>query len=279
MIQNWLVLIIISGLASNGFNTVLRHTLKNNQDSTAYAWWFEVLRTTFFLLLLPWDHQYIHSPSNLFWLLTLGISEVIAVYTYMRMHASTELSISSIITRMRSIWIAILAFIFIGERLTMWQYIGVLIIVLGTLVVRESGKIKIDKSLKTTLIFTFASAISTIIMKHTTSYASTAIINLAFSLPSIILLPMLMRNPAPRIKISFTTTIKSNVTASIFNILTMLTMVAALKLANASQVVGVFQGITMLTVVMGIFILNERDHKVRKLFAAAITTVGILLLV
>jgi len=56
-------------------------------------------------------------------------------------------------------------------------------------------------------------------------------------------------------------------------------MVAALKQANASQVVGVFQGVSMLAVVVGIFVLNEHDHKIKKLIAAAITTVGIILLV
>lgn len=59
----------------------------------------------------------------------------------------------------------------------------------------------------------------------------------------------------------------------------MFALVSALKLANASQVTGVFQGVTMLAVVIGIFVLDERDHKIRKLIAAAITTVGIMLLV
>ena len=279
MLQNWLFLIIISGLASNGFNTVLRHTLKNGQDSTAYAWWFEVLRTIIFLMLLPWDHQVVYSPTNLFWLIALGLSEVVAVYTYMRMHGTTELSISSTITRMRSIWIAILAFTFLGERLTPWQYIGIMIIVVGTLIARESGKVRVDKSLKTALIFTIASAVSAIIMKHTTTYASVSVINLAFSLPAVIALPILMRDPITRMKSAFSKTIKSNLIASVFNVITMFTMVAALKQANASQVVGVFQGVSMLAVVVGIFVLNEHEHKLKKLIAAAITTVGIILLV
>ena len=279
MLQNWLFLIIISGLASNGFNTVLRHTLKNGQDSTAYAWWFEVLRTIIFLMFLPWDHQVVYSPTNLFWLIALGLSEVVAVYTYMRMHGTTELSISSTITRMRSIWIAILAFTFLGERLTPWQYIGIMIIVVGTLIARESGKVRVDKSLKTALIFTIASAVSPIIMKHTTTYASVSVINLAFSLPAVIALPILMRDPITRMKSAFSKTIKSNLIASVFNVITMFTMVAALKQANASQVVGVFQGVSMLAVVVGIFVLNEHEHKLKKLIAAAITTVGIILLV
>ncbi len=254
MLNNWLFLIIISGLASNFFNTILRRTLKDGRDSTAYAWWFELFRFIFFALLLPWDYSFVFSYSNLFWLLLLGLSEVVGVYTYMKMHSLTELSISSIITRLRSIWVAILAFALLGERLTLWQYVGVATVVLGTLVVQHSYKLRLDKSMKVAILFTLASAVSTIIMKHTTTYASVSVINIAF-------------------------TLRSNLAASLFNNITMLTLVAALKLTNASQVVGVFQGVTMLAVVIGIFVLDERDHKVRKLVAAAITTLGIMLLV
>lgn len=279
MLSNWLFLILISGLASNFFNAILRRTLKNGRDSTAYAWWFELFRLVFFALLLPWDHYFIFSYPNLFWLLLLGLSEVVGVYTYMKMHSLTELSISSIITRLRSIWVAILAFAVLGERLTFWQYIGVATVVLGTLVVQHSYKLRLDKSMKIAIIFTLASAISTVIIKHTTTYASVSVISLAFSLPSVLLLPLFMKNPLTRIKTTLPTTIHSNLAASFFNNLTMLTMVVALKLANASQVVGVFQGITMLAVVIGIFVLDEHDHKIRKLVAAAITTIGITLLI
>lgn len=279
MLNNWLILVIISGLSSNFFNTILRRTLKGGQDSTAYAWWFEFFRLIFFTLLLPWDHSFTFSFPNLFWLLALGMSEVVGVYTYMRMHSLTELSISSIMTRLRSIWVAIFAFAFLGERLTPWQYLGVATVVLGTLVVQHSYKLRLDKSVKIAIVFTLASAISTIIMKHTTTYASVSVINLAFTLPSVLLLPLLMKNPLARLRTTLPVTLKSNLAASFFSNLTMLTLVVALKLTNASQVVGVFQGITMLAVVIGIFVLDEHDHMIRKLVAAAITTVGIMLLV
>lgn len=279
MLNNWLLLIVISGLSSNFFNTILRHTLKNGRDSTAFGWWFELLRLIFFSLFMFWDYSLIISPSNLFWLLALGLCEVVAVYTYMRMHSLTELSVSSIITRLRSIWVAVLAFAALGERLNLQQYLGVVTVVIGTLVVQRSYKFRLDKSMTIAFIFTFASAFSTIIMKHATTYASVSVINVAFSLPAVLLLPIMMKDPLARLKATLPVTLKSNLAASLFNNLTMLTMVSALKVSNASQVVGVFQGVTMLAVVIGIFVLNEHDHKIRKLIAAAITTVGIMLLV
>lgn len=279
MSTNWLFLIVIAGLSSNFFNTILRQTLKDGHDSTAYSWWFEVFRLIFFLFLLPWDHTYSSSIPHLFWLLVLGLSEVVGVYTFMKMHASTELSISTIIMRLRNIWIAILAFVFLGERLNALQYFGVATIVLGTLILHNFQSLRVDKSLKNTLIFTLVSAVSVIVMKHTTTYASTSIVSLAFSLPAAILLPLLMKDPLSRLRSSLVATARSLLTASFFNNLTMLLLVAALKITNASQAMGVLQGVTMLTVVTGIIFLHERDHLWRKLLSALVTTIGIILLV
>lgn len=279
MLNNWLLLVVISGLSSNFFNTILRRTLRDGRDSTAFGWWFELLRLIFFTLFLFWDYSLVVSPSNLFWLLVLGLCEVVAVYSYMRMHSLTELSVSSIITRMRSIWVTVLAFVMLGERLSPEQYIGVITVILGTLVVQSSYKFRFDKAMKIAIIFTFASAFSTIIMKHATTYASVSVINVAFSLPAVLLLPIMMKHPLSRLKATLPVTLKSNLAASLFNNITMFALVFALKLTNASQVTGVFQGVTMLAVVIGIFVLDEHDHKIRKLIAAAITTVGIMLLV
>lgn len=278
MLQSWLALTIVAGLSSNLFNTILRRTLRNGHDATAYAWWFELIRATVFFGLLFWDYAFVYTPANLFWLLVLGLSEVVAVYTFMLMHATTELSVSSVIMRLRSIWVVILAYIFLGERLTLAQYTGVLTILLGALLLRQVKPVRVDSNFRNVLGFTIASAISTVVMKHTSTYASGSLINFAFSLPAVILLPCLMHNYRPRL-LSHLPILRSTLAVAFFNILTMAALVSALKLGNASQVMGTLQGVTMLTVVIGIFFLNERDHIPRKLIAATITTVGIILLV
>jgi len=59
----------------------------------------------------------------------------------------------------------------------------------------------------------------------------------------------------------------------------MFVLVSALRLAPTGQVIGIFQGIAMLTVASGVIFLHERDHLWRKLAAALVTTIGIILLV
>lgn len=278
MLPTWLILTILAGLSSNLFNTLLRRTLRGGHDATAYAWWFELIRASTFFLFLWWDYSFVYTPINLFWLIALGLSEVVGVYTYMKMHASTQLSVSSVVMRLRSVWVVLLAFIFLGERLSNIQYTGIVTIILGTLILNNHGKLRTDASFRNSLFFTLASAISTIIIKHVSTYASISVINFAFSFPSVILIPLLMKNSLPRL-LSNLPFLRSTFTVAFFNTFTMVALVWALKLGNASQVIGVLQGITMLTVVIGIFALNERDHISRKLIAATIATLGITLLV
>lgn len=53
----------------------------------------------------------------------------------------------------------------------------------------------------------------------------------------------------------------------------------AYQLAAAGQVNSIFQGVTALTVIIGIIFFNERNHKRLKIVGAILTTVGIILLV
>ena len=44
LLTNWIFLAIIAGLASNAFNFMNRYLLKDDEDSTAYTWFYEVTR-------------------------------------------------------------------------------------------------------------------------------------------------------------------------------------------------------------------------------------------
>jgi len=99
--MNWFVLAALAGLASNGFNITNRTALKNQGDSTAYAWWFELVRTSFFLVILLFQPNPTFTISMIVPLLLVGLAELFSVYIFMKMHAYTNLSISSVISRLR----------------------------------------------------------------------------------------------------------------------------------------------------------------------------------
>jgi len=279
MVQTWILLTLIAGLGSVGFNTQNRKTLKDGEDSTVYAWLFEISRATIFALLIYFDRFFIFSWANLGVLLALGMTELVGVYFYMKMHAYTELSVSSIISRFRVILIPLAAFIFLGERLTNTQYLGVLAIFVGCLVVAGNGKIRGTRGFWYALAFVFVSVISNILIKMSTAFASNSVVAMAFSLPSAILIPLIMKSTFVRFRISIPHILRPTIGATLLNVVTMYALVAAYRLAPVSLVNSMFQSITTLSVVVGIFFLQENDHKTLKLVGAALTTIGIITLI
>lgn len=279
MQSNWLILTIISGLSSVIFNTLNRETLKKGHDSTVYSWLFEVIRFLFFAALIPFDHYLVCSSQNTLILIALGFTELIAIYLYMKMHAHTELSISSIIVRLRVILVPLVAFIFLGERLSTLQYFGVTAVFAGCLVVTGMKHIRSTKGVWYALGFVLVNSVSNVLMKYASGIASVSIVSAAFSFPSAVLIPVIMQSAHSRIHLHFKPIFKQTLLAAGFNIVTMFTMVMAYRTSSVSQVNSVFQAITSLAVVVGIFALNERDHKWLKLLGAALTTLGIILLV
>lgn len=277
--NNWLLFTVIGGVSSSGFNIFLRKTLRANADSTAYAWWYEVIRALFFASFIPFFPQFRYSPLNVLLLLALGLTEFVAVYLYMKMHSLAELSLSAIVMQLRSVWVPIIAFFLIGEKLTLAQWGGVALVVGGAIVVARPKSLKWDRGLTTAFLMTLVGSLSGVILKETSGFASIPINMFFFSLPPIILLPLFMKNPLARIRNRWGTIVKLNFPASACNIVSMFALTAALRLGSAGQITAIFQGVSMLSVAVGVFFLNEREHKGDKLIAAVLTIIGIALLV
>lgn len=276
---SWLHLIIIAGISASFFNTWLRKSLRGGSDPTAYGWWFEFIRLIFFALLIPLQPFFDFSWAHLGHLLLVGLVELVAIYLYMKMHASNELSLSTILLQLRTIYVPILAFFVLGEHLSVLQWVGIALIVSGAIVVSRPRVLRADKALSYALLAGVFTAISSITIKVASGFASIPIVITAFSLPSVLLLPLLMHNARRRLLQARHSVVSGNLPASLANIVSMYTMVWALSEGNASQVSGVFQGVNMISVVVGIFFLGEQNDKLVKLGGALLTTLGIILLV
>jgi drug/metabolite transporter (DMT)-like permease len=279
MVQNWLVLAIVAGVSSVFFNAANRQTLKNGEDSTVYAWIFELIRFIFFASLIPFNYFLLCSARTTTILILLGFSELAGVYLYMKMHSHTELSISSILSRLRVLLVPMFAFVFLGERLTTLQYIGIITIFTGCLVVVGMKNNRSTKGIWYALAFVIVNTFSTLLLKSASSVASTAIVSAAFSFPAAVLIPLIMKSPRKRITFSTSILFKPTLLAAALNIITMYALVTSYQLAPAGQINGVFQGVTTLSVVFGIIFLHEKDHKLLKIIGGVLTTIGIILLV
>src|SRR6266568_8008515 len=156
---HWVLIALVAGLASNLGNFLFRYVLREGDDATAYAWFHEAFRLFFFGIISLFSFHLIFDPKGLFYLLCLGVAEFLAAYTLMKMHAYSHLSISTIISRTRLIWVPLIAFILFHEALTLTEYLGIVVLFVGLSVASSPKKIITDKGLKFAYLSAFTIAL------------------------------------------------------------------------------------------------------------------------
>lgn len=274
----WVILALLAGLGSNVINFISRYILKDEGDSTAWAWTFEFLRLVIFIPFAFFDYKLILNLKSLSILISVGLTEFVAVYLYMKMHRYTHLSISTIISRTRLIWVPIIAFLFFGEKLTNLEYFGIIILFLGLSITVAPHKLFFDKGAIYANLAALMIALNTVILKPATAFASTPIIMIFFSLPSVILFPLLMKNPKERLIHQNLDKKIPKLLGTVANVVALYLLVAALSMGEVSKVNGLYQGMLVVSVLAGIILLKERQDISRKLIGTAVTLIGIILL-
>lgn len=253
--------------------------LKDQGDSTAYGWWFEFVRTSFFALLLLSKPLPELTFEMTIPLLLVGISELFSVYVFMKMHSYTNLSISSVISRLRVIWSPLIAWFLVSERLTVPEYFGIVAIFIGIAVVTSPKEIKEDRGIKIALLFSFSSALLSTMMKGASAIASTELVIISQGILPLLMLPILMKSSISRIWNSVSHQFPQIALAGTFNIASSYLLVEALRISDASKTVGVYQAMTLFSVFYGIFILNEREKILRKIIGSIVVIIGVILTV
>ncbi len=275
---SWFILAALAGFASNAFNFFTRFVLKGDDDPIAYAWLYETVRFFVFAVLAIFDYQLIITPQSIFFLLGIGVAEWISMYFYMKMHSYTHLSISTIVSRTRLIWVAILAIVIVGESLIMHEFLGIIIIFLGLSIVVSPKKLTTDKGLIYANLAAFLIAIDIIFIKLALPYASNSVINAAMSLPGMLLFPLFMKHPVKRIAPTLKRNFRIKMVAIGFNCLSVFLFALAIRLGDTSKVTAIYQSMMVVSVITGIIFLNERKDIGKKLIGTVVTLFGVVLL-
>lgn len=257
---------------------VTRKALKE-EDPTAFGWWFEVMRLAAFSALAWFNFKLELSPAAFFWLAALGVTEIAAMYSFAKMQSLTELSVASIVSRLRLVWVPLIALAVLGERLAVSEYLGIALLFLGLSVVASPRRIRNDSGIKYALFFSVTAAVNSVLMKRGAAFASTPVLLAAMSLPAILAFPALMKSSKIRIAASFKKRIKANLVFLAFNVVSMYLFVEALRVGPASKVVGFYQSMLIIAVILGIVVLKERERIVKKVAGSLLTLVAIWLLV
>lgn len=259
MLSSWFSLSLGAGLFSVLFGTVNRFYLRKGTDSTAYGWWFEFYRLIIFCVLAFFDFEMNWSLYNVSILLALGLTELFAVYLFMKLHAQTHLSVSAVLIQFRLMVVPIAAYLILGEILPISVYAGFVLLISGILLTVSFRDIK-DPALgiKYGLLFAIPSALSSILIKLATPFASVPVISVAYSLIPVLLLPFLMKNPAHRLRNTLKKYQAGSFLATAANVGTLLLLGYAYKVGTVSQINGVFASMFVVTVLVGALYLKEK---------------------
>ncbi len=278
ILQPWIILAVLAGLASNTFAFLNRYLLKDNDDPVVYAWYLEALRFLIFGILAIFDFRIVINPRSIILFLLLGLTEWISMYWYMKMHSYTHLSISSLLSRTRLIWIAVFAFILIGEKLKTPEYIGIIILFFGLSIAIAPKKLVTDKGARYATLAAIIIALNVVIIKMALPYGSNSVISALVSLPSIFLFPLFMKDAKNKIPLMLRTNFRLKSIAIGINALGMFLFTLALRTSDTSKVSAIYNGMLIISVLAGIFILKEKENIGRKLIGATITIIGVILL-
>lgn len=272
----WILLAIIGGVGSNIFNFLTRYALKDGDDAVTFAWFFELMRGIIFAVAVLAGPPQAVTLSGGALLFVVGIIEAVCIYLYMKMHSDAHLSISAVIIRMRLIWIPILAFFLLHEALRSHEYISILILFSGLLIAGAPHKLKSDKGVRYAYIFSFFAALLAVAMKMASEWFTPSMIIFAMSVPSIVVLPFLVRDPRKKIRELANERLAAKVGVGLINAGSFYLYTVALRWGPVSVVQAIYQSMMIFSIAMGIILLGEREDIPRKIIGTAITLAGIL---
>lgn len=276
MIEAWVILAILGGIGSNVYNFITRYVLKDGDDVMAFAWLFEVIRFLIFGAIILFEQLPPITLKTIALFVLVGAVELVSIYVWMKMHSYAQLSISSILIRLRLVLIPIFAFFFLREILHAGEYVGILILFVGIMIAGAPHKLTYDKGVRYAYVFSVVGALLAVVMKAASGVLSPAMIMFALSVPSTALLPLMVKNHKPKFAALLNKNFSHKVIMSLVNAGSFYLYTFALALGAVSVVQSIYHSMMIVSVFAGIILLKEREDIARKIFGTAITILGIL---
>lgn len=289
--MTWILAITISIVTFSIANLLQRVLMeKEENDALGYSAFTQLLSgvlvligsIVFSLLLYP-SLGTIVENKLLFFIALSGIAYAINAYSGFKALKHMEASKFIIIYASRSILTVIFASFFLSEKLSGIQLLGMVAIIGSIVLVNASSAkelFKIDKGEVYALLGAFAFAVGSTTDKYVLNwFEPMPYLVIGFFIPGLILLMS-----RPKMIKEFPQYLGKEKFGRIFLYTFLYTVAAvafyyAFKLAdNVALVSAVGQVSTILTVILGIVILKERDDLKKKILAGALSFVGLLLL-
>lgn len=282
--MSWQILLFISILLS-AFSTILQRVLlrEEKSDPVSYSILFQFMTGLLIAIV-----GYVVGPMRLPDLASVSLNLVIMIGLYaggnvllFRALKEIEASRFTIIFSSRAIFTILASSVLLGELLTVKEFLGVVLIIAGIIyVTKVSLKLSLQKgevlALLAAICFGLATTNDRVLLRSFEVYPYVA---LAFIAPAIFtasVFPKSLRNMSGFLRKSLL--LKMLILSVIYSG-SAITFFFALKLSsNSSQLASINQLVTVVTVLLSIIILKEKQELIRKFFASIISFIGLLLL-
>ncbi len=276
---SWYYLVIISSIIM-GVSTIVEKYALKNEHATSFSASFSIVIAIFSLVFLPFAKFNI----NIYELLIIYVMSVLSALSYLfnaRIYKHGNISVSTpVLSSLPQLFIVLLAFIFLGEKLTLLQYLAIAVLLVATyfLIAPKSAKkykqFDSKKYVYLLVLNTLIMAAGAILMKY--------ILNLGVNLYTMFILleVFIAINMAVMISIrydgvkeEFSNLIKNRkiiFSIAILSLLYRIFYYASLQLAYVSLASPLRNSISVIiTIVIGGIVFQERNLK-RKLAITAI---------
>ena len=248
----------------------------------AFSWLTQIVST---VLLLPFAWPYFELPkSSMAWFAIIGgilIWTLVSVSTYIAVK-KTHISIKAPLSQSKIIWVFFLGLIIFGESITVQKVIGTVILFIAVSLLLYHPEYKWGRLTDPGVLWVLGNAIlasiAAIVDKFALGYFRPELyIFLVYLVPGIILTGFF-----PRIKGDIKQLLKTHGKLALLTILlstaAYFCVLKAYSLAEVTLVFPLLQLTTILTVLAGILIMGETEHKWQKIIASAIAVLGAIII-
>jgi len=281
--MTWLLFALIGVVGIAGANIIERVLLKDEKsDAFAYSFVFQIL-CSILIGIVAAINGFSMPPLQGIWINILIMSFFYAAGTYFLFKAFQKSPASEVVIvfSTRAIWTILTASIFLGETLNPEKIMGALLIFAGVFLVSLNGAVK--KGAGAGIVYALAAAFfwgtaftnDGYVLRYADMLSYSVI---AFFFPAVALLamrPKLLFELKPIFNFSFLR--KMTVLCVFYSIATVADYHAITIGADVSQLGPILQSAIVLTVILAAIFLGERDNLIKKILAALIATVGVVM--
>lgn len=276
-----IILALLAAFFAFSWRITVRTKLKPSKNDFAFTALVNLFGALTIALFIPFFGIKLPSSYELVGLFLVSVF-LSAMGDYLLMFATknADTADSSILLPLSNIWVLLLAALFLGETLTIWKVIGILLIVVGSIITLNKGKkFVINKGIIAAFVYGWLITGTILIDKGISNNFSIPVYACIFFLLSSAVLTLFSgRDAIKKITLEWKINKWWSAVVGVQWALFSLALLFAYSQEEASKAVPIMRVFIVLVTLYSIFVMKEKERMWQKVLGALIVTTGALVL-